>query len=154
MNNTIQYIQHIHPEDTEKYIVASTLYPEWLVKLAELATTVSSAALICVFGFLWLIFSGFQSRLDRRLTRSFKAETLRTVITLVMGFFLQLDWADGVKTVVILRPLVLIYATFALGLLLQHYLELFETDLRTELKRLGARWKNRIVSVYNKIKKW
>lgn len=135
----------------------STLYPDWLVWIAEYSTFVFAGLLCLIFIFLWGLFAKFQSHLDILLTNSFKAEFYRTLVTVFMGLFLYLDWVDGIQSLIIIRPLVIAYSCYCLGHLLKHYLELFDTTITKELKYFNnyvkLKIKEKVLCIRNLFKK-
>ncbi|MAI17144.1 MAG: hypothetical protein CBC71_06290 [Rhodobacteraceae bacterium TMED111] len=115
------------PEPT---IYRSDLFPEWFMVLSEYLTVAFSMALIGILILLVSVFWSYSSKLDVLLRRAFIAETLRAVVTLLMGACLYLNWADGVKVIVVLRPWILLYACWAMLRLLIHYMHLFGFSFR------------------------
>ena len=101
------------------------LYPEWLLTLSEALTVIFSIALIIVLSLLVSYFYKYSSKLDKLLTKAFFADVLRTVVTFGMGAALYFDWADGVKTLVVVRPWIILYSCYAMWGLYKHYRKLF-----------------------------
>lgn len=107
------------------YIATSNIFPEWLLSVSESLTFIFAASLTVASIVGFCLFCFYYSRLDILLRRAFLSEILRTIVTLLMGVFLFTDFAEGVKALVVIRPWVLLYATYAVGALVAHYMELF-----------------------------
>lgn len=116
MTTTIQEkIQHI------LYYDNGTVFPEWLLTAAELLTALA---------FLWVVWEVLKlvaffwrdsSKLARLKTQEFLTDALTAAVTIAMGLFLFLDWSEGVKGLIVLRPLVGVLNAIALRNLYNHF---------------------------------
>lgn len=107
--------------NTDNYIATSTIYPEWLILFSEIMT---------FFVCLWLVYEGMKLCLfffgdgqcvSKLLTQEFLTDSLTALLTMIMGLFLFLDFKEGVKGLVIIRPWIILLNVIAFRRLYNHY---------------------------------
>lgn len=103
------------------YIAHDTFFPDWLLDVSEVLTVVAFAWIVWEVLKLTIFFWGDDSKLARLKTREFLTDALTAFLTIAMGVFLFMDWADGVKALVILRPAVGVLNAIALRQLYNHF---------------------------------
>lgn len=123
----------------KNYLYPGHHLPEAIINISEALTIIFGGMLGLILIFGVFIFCFYSSKLDNLLKWALVSELLRTIITIFMGLFLYTDWADGVKVLVIIRPWVLLFACWAMGSLILHYMDLF-----------GFKFKERFLYVLNK----
>ena len=107
--------------DNEDYIATSSIYPEWLMTFSEVLTVVTCVWLIYEGLKLFKFFYGHRDKLTKLLSLEFITKVGTGVMTLLMGVFLYLDHVEGVKTIVILRPIFIGLSAYALHRLYKFY---------------------------------
>lgn len=107
--------------DKESYIVKTNLFHPDLIVAAEILTIIAC---------LWLIYEGLklftffwhhEDRLTRLLSFEFLSKTLLAIVTFFMGLFLFLDFSNGVKFIVVIRPAFVFLSAYALHRLYNFY---------------------------------
>lgn len=103
------------------YLAMSSLFNPTLIMVAELATVVSCIWLIIEAIKLFRFFYHHNDRLTKLLTFEFATRGFYALLTLFMGWFLYFDFAEGVKFLVIIRPLFICLSAYALHRLYRYY---------------------------------
>ncbi len=103
------------------YIATSEIFNPNIIMVAELVTVMACVWLIVEAVKLFKFFHHHNDRLAKLLTFDFATKGLYALVTLFMGWFLYFDFAEGVKFLVIIRPLFICLSAYALHLLYRYY---------------------------------
>lgn len=105
----------------QDYIATSEIFPPWLITTAEVLTVVTFLWVCWEVYKLTLFFWQDKSKLARLKTQEFLTDALTALLTISMGLFLYLNWEEGVKALVIVRPIVGVLNAIALRRLYNHF---------------------------------
>lgn len=103
------------------YIAPNYPYPDWLITAAEIATMVAFIWVCWEAYKLTVFFWNDKSKLARLKTNEFLTDALTAILTVFMGLALYFNWQEGVKTFVIIRPIVGVLNAIALRRLYNHF---------------------------------
>jgi len=109
--------------NTTDYIATSSIFHPTLLLFSEFLTIAIGLWVLYEVIKLCLFFAKHfkDSFLSRLLTWTFVAKGLTVVVIILMGYFLFLNKAEGVKALVIIRPLIEIFGAIAFRRLRKYY---------------------------------
>jgi hypothetical protein len=105
----------------DDYIAVSTVFPEWLIVTAEATTVFAFTWITWEVAKLTVFFWKDKSMLARLKTQEFFTDALTAALTILMGLFLFINWEEGVKGLVVIRPIVGVLNALALRRLYNHF---------------------------------
>lgn len=105
----------------DNYIAGSSIFHPDLILAAEFLTILACVWLIWEGLKLFNFFAHHREKLSKLLTLEFITKVGTATMTFFMGVFLFFDLGEGVKFIVILRPIFVACSAYALHLLYKHY---------------------------------
>lgn len=106
----------------EDYIASNeSVFSDGFLNFAEGATIIACLWLLWEAFRLTKFFAHDDSKLAHLLTWEFLTKAGTAIITLLMGFFLYINYAEGVKYIVVIRPIFICFSAYALHQLYRFY---------------------------------
>lgn len=100
---------------------AESIFHPDIIVVAEFLTIIACAWLIYEGLKLFNFFVNHRQYLSKLLSLEFLTKVGTAVMTFFMGVFLFFDWGDGVKLIVIIRPIFVAFSAYALHKLYKYY---------------------------------
>lgn len=109
--------------NTDNYIATSPLFPEWLINFSEILTILTSIWVLYEVAKLVFMYAHHKKGgvFAKILTWTFLAKAFTSIVIMMMGLFLYLNWTNGVKFLVVFRPFIELFGGFWLRRLRKYH---------------------------------